>query len=64
MEDAIALGGHALTEEGVMAIAIDDAEVARLQMLADRVLGEQRRLGTQIFGDETGRKKQGPFPCY
>jgi adenine-specific DNA-methyltransferase len=61
MEDAIALGGHTLTEEGVMAIAIDDAEVARLQMLADRVLGEQRRLGTQIFVTKPGGRSRDRF---
>jgi adenine-specific DNA-methyltransferase len=61
LQDALALGGQMLTSEGVMAIAIDDAEVARLQMLADRVFGEQRRLGTQVFVTKHGGRSRDRF---
>ncbi|MCU1292430.1 MAG: Site-specific DNA-methyltransferase, partial [Bryobacterales bacterium] len=61
MQDALALGGQLLTNEGVIAIAIDDAELARLQMLADRAFGEQRRLGTQIFVTKHGGRSRDRF---
>jgi adenine-specific DNA-methyltransferase len=49
MDDALSLGGNLLTDDGILAVAIDDTEYSRLQLVADRVLGESRRLGTQVF---------------
>lgn len=61
MEDAIALGGELLADDGVIAMAIDDEEFARLQLLADRALGENRRLGTQVFVTKHGGRTRDRF---